>query len=155
MAVDLGLYEQADQALRRCQSVEKSNPFCAFEVAALRVYQDRFADALSEYQQATAAGASYPWLHYPAGFSRLASGDIEGALNDFRARRWKVPLAFGKARLTDRRAGRRGFFCREECKNRDSNHGKHHNVLGTIFPVHPVRPGLSRHDCHRERMGKA
>src|SRR5580700_1577143 len=53
------------------------------------------------------------------------------------ARRWKVPLAFGKARLTDRRAGRRRLFCREECKQRDSNHAKDRNVLGAILPVHP------------------
>lgn len=66
-----------------------------------------------------------------------------------------APLAFGKARLTDRRAGRRWLFCREECKQRDSNHAKDHNVLGAILPVHPVRHGLRRHDCHREPMGKA
>jgi hypothetical protein len=48
------------------------------------------------------------------------------------------PLAFGNARLTDRRAGRRWLFCREECKQRDSNHAKDHNVLGAIRPVHPV-----------------
>ena len=71
------------------------------------------------------------------------------------ARRWKVPLAFGKARHTDRRAGRRYLFCREECKQRDSNRDKDHNVLGTILPVQPVRHGLRRHDCHREPMGKA
>jgi hypothetical protein len=65
------------------------------------------------------------------------------------------PLAFGNARLTDRRAGRRWLFCREECKQRDSNHAKDHNVLGAILPVHPVRHGLRRHDCHREPMGKA
>jgi len=65
------------------------------------------------------------------------------------------PLAFGNARLTDRRAGRRWLFCREECKQRDSNHAKDHNVLGTILPVHPVRHGLRRLDCHREPMGKA
>jgi transposase len=65
------------------------------------------------------------------------------------------PLAFGNARLTDRRAGRRWLFCREECKHCDSNHAKDHNVLGTILPVHPVRHGLRRHDCHREPMGKA
>ena len=65
------------------------------------------------------------------------------------------PLAFGNARLTDRRAGRRWLFCREECKQRDSNRDKDHNVLGTILPVHPVRHGLRRHDCHREPMGKA
>jgi hypothetical protein len=71
------------------------------------------------------------------------------------ARPWKVPLAFGKARLTDRRAGRRCLFCGEECKQRDSNYAKDHNVLGAILPVHPVRRGLRRHDCHREPMGKA
>ncbi len=65
------------------------------------------------------------------------------------------PLAFGKARLTRRRAGRRWLFCREECKQRDSNHAKDHDVLGAILPVHPVRHGLRRHDCHREPMGKA
>src|SRR5215467_12019603 len=65
------------------------------------------------------------------------------------------PLAFGNARLTDRRAGRRWLSCREECKQRDSNHGKDHNVLGAILPVHPVRHGLRRLDCHREPMGKA
>src|SRR5262249_10490367 len=65
------------------------------------------------------------------------------------------PLAFGNARLTDGRAGRRWLFCREECKQRDSNHAKDHNVLGTILPVHPVRHGLRRLDCHREPMGKA
>ena len=43
------------------------------------------------------------------------------------------PLAFGNARLTDRRAGRRRLFCREECKQRDSNHSKDHNVLGLSF----------------------
>ena len=64
-------------------------------------------------------------------------------------------LQFGNARLTDRRAGRRWLFCREECKQRDSNHAKDHNVLGAILPVHPVRHGLRRHDCHREPMGKA
>jgi len=71
------------------------------------------------------------------------------------ARRWTRPLAFGNARLTDRRAGRRWLFCREECKQRDSNHAKDHNVLGAILPVHPVRHGLRRHDCHRAPMGKA
>ena len=50
---------------------------------------------------------------------------------------------------------RRWLFCREECKQRDSNHAKDHNVLGTILPVHPVRHGLRRLDCHREPMGKA
>lgn len=85
VAVDLGLYDQADQALRRCQAVDKTNPFCAFEIIALRVYQDRFADALLEYQRATATGSRYPWLHYPVGFARLASEDLDGALNDFRA----------------------------------------------------------------------
>jgi hypothetical protein len=65
------------------------------------------------------------------------------------------PLAFGNARPTDRRAGRRWLFCREECKQRDSNHSKDHNVLWAILPVHPVRHGLRRHDCHREPMGKA
>ena len=47
------------------------------------------------------------------------------------------PLAFGNARLTDRRAGLRWLFCREECKQRDSNHAKDHNVLGAILPGIP------------------
>ena len=51
--------------------------------------------------------------------------------------------------------GRRWLFCREECKQRDSNRDKDHNVLRTILPVHPVRHGLRRLDCHREPMGKA
>ena len=67
----------------------------------------------------------------------------------------RLRLAFGKARLTDRRAGRRWLFCREKCKQRDSDHAKDHNVLGTILPVHPMRHGLRRHDGHREPMGKA
>jgi hypothetical protein len=31
------------------------------------------------------------------------------------------------------------LFRREECKQRASNHDKHHNVLGTILSAHPVR----------------
>jgi hypothetical protein len=63
-------------------------------------------------------------------------------------------LVFGNTRLLiGAPAG--DLFCREECKQRDSNHAKDHNVLGAILPVHPVRHGLRRHDCHREPMGKA
>ncbi len=66
------------------------------------------------------------------------------------------PLAFRqRAAHLDTRAGRRWLFCREECKQRDSNHAKDHNVLGAILPVHPVRRGLRRLDGHREPMGKA
>jgi hypothetical protein len=72
-----------------------------------------------------------------------------------RQRWWTGSLAFRQTRLTDRRARRRWLFCREEYKQRNSNYGKDHNVLGAIFPVHPVRRGLRRHNCHREPMGKA
>ncbi len=69
------------------------------------------------------------------------------------ARGWT--LGFCKASLPDRRGGLRCKFSREKCEQRGSNQDKDHNVLGTILPVHPVRDGLRRHDCHRERMGKA
>src|SRR5579872_1586400 len=64
-------------------------------------------------------------------------------------------LTFCRARVTDTRAVRRRLFCRKEGKQRASNHEKHHNVLGTILPVHPVCHGLCRHDGHCECMGKA
>ncbi len=67
----------------------------------------------------------------------------------------RLRLAFSKARLTDRRASRQWLFCRQECKQRESNHAKDHNVLGAVLPVHPMRHGLRRHDGHGEPMGKA
>lgn len=85
IAVDLGLLDQADQALRRCKMVDPTNPFCAFEAVSLRVYQNRFADAVSEYQRASTSGAYYPWLDYPAGFAKLGQGDLDGALKHFHA----------------------------------------------------------------------
>ncbi len=85
VAVDLGLYDQADQALRDCKAVDARNPFCAFELVTLRVYQNRFEDAISEYQRARSSGADYPWLDEPAGFARLSQGDVNGALRHFHA----------------------------------------------------------------------
>src|SRR5262249_12262470 len=65
------------------------------------------------------------------------------------------PLAFGNARATHRRAGRRWQSWREEGKERGSNHPQEGDVLVAVLPVHSVGPRLRRHDCHREPMGKA
>ena len=85
VAIDLGLYDQADQALRQCKAVDPKDPFCAFELVTLRVYQNRFEDAISEYQRARQSAADYPWLDEPAGFARLSQGDLNGALRHFHA----------------------------------------------------------------------
>ena len=85
IAVDLGLFDQADQALRECQVADPTNPFCTFEIVSLRVYQDRFADAVAEYDLARKNGAYYPWLDEPAGFAKMGQGDLDGALQHFHA----------------------------------------------------------------------
>lgn len=51
--------------------------------------------------------------------------------------------------------GRRRLFCREECKQCDSDRCKGDNVPGAVMPVHSVGHGLRRLNRHRERMGKA
>jgi len=39
-------------------------------------------------------------------------------------------------------AGRCRLFCRQDRKEQESNPANDHNVLGTILPVHPMRPRL-------------
>jgi DNA-binding winged helix-turn-helix (wHTH) protein/tetratricopeptide (TPR) repeat protein len=85
IAIDLGLFDQADAALQRCKAADSRNPFCTFETVSLRVYQNRFAEAVSEYHRARTNSAFYPWLDEPAGFAKLGQGDLDGALEHFRA----------------------------------------------------------------------
>jgi len=82
-AVGLHLFDQADAALQQCKAVDSKNPLCAFETVSLRVYQNRFADAISEYQGIGKSGVNFPWLDEPAGYAALAQGDLDGALRHF------------------------------------------------------------------------
>jgi len=85
IAVDLGLFDQADQALQRCKAVDPEDALCAFEIVTLRVYQNRFADAVSEYERLRASNVKNPWLEEPVGFAKLGQGDLDGALRHFQA----------------------------------------------------------------------
>src|SRR5262249_30609827 len=76
---------QADQALQRCKAVDPEDALCAFEIVTLRVYQNRFADAVSEYEQLRASNVKNPWLEEPVGFAKLGQGDLDGALRHFQA----------------------------------------------------------------------
>jgi tetratricopeptide (TPR) repeat protein len=84
-AADLGSFDEADKALQSCKHADEDNPFCSFRTIELRVYQDRFSDAISEYQHAETSGISFPWLHEPAGYAKLAQDDCDGALKQFDA----------------------------------------------------------------------
>jgi tetratricopeptide (TPR) repeat protein len=84
VAKDMGI-EQADSFLSRCIGLDAANPLCTFSLIELRVYQDRFDDALSLYGQALGRGVQYPWFEGPVGDAKLAKGDLDGALTHFRA----------------------------------------------------------------------
>lgn len=85
LAVDMGLYEEADQALKRCKLADSANPFCAFEEMTLLLNENRFSEAISVYEHAEKNNVRFPWLHEPAGYAKLAQGDYDGALKHFRA----------------------------------------------------------------------
>jgi DNA-binding winged helix-turn-helix (wHTH) protein/thioredoxin-like negative regulator of GroEL len=85
LQIALGLYDDADAVLARCKRLQRADPFCAFNEIALRVYQDRFEDALAAYSAARQDGIRYLWLDEPVGFATLAKGDSKAALDHFHA----------------------------------------------------------------------
>ncbi len=85
LSIDMGLLQDADQLLSKCQRMDVTNPFCIFQIIEIRVYQNRFDDAISEYEQALRSGVRYPWLEEAVGFAKLGKGDLNGALLHFRA----------------------------------------------------------------------
>jgi len=85
LSIDMGLLEDADQLLSKCQEIDKTNPFCIFQTIETRVYENRFDDAIFQYEQASKLGVRHPCLEEPAGFALLGKGDLNGALAHFRA----------------------------------------------------------------------
>ena len=84
IATDAGLIEDAERSLLKCLTLEVNNPFCRFQIIEIRVDQNRFDDAIAEYDRASQQGMVYPWLEEPAGFAELARGNVDAALVHFR-----------------------------------------------------------------------
>ena len=82
-AADRGLLDAAEHSLLKCLSLDRNNPFCAFQIMEIRVRQNRFDEAIGEYDRASKQGALYPWLEEPAGYAELARGNINAALTHF------------------------------------------------------------------------
>jgi DNA-binding winged helix-turn-helix (wHTH) protein/Flp pilus assembly protein TadD len=85
LATEMGRLEVADHALTKCQHTHTANPFCTFQLVEVRLYQNRYEDAIAESERASKQGLRYPWLDKPLGYAKLAQGDINGALAHFRA----------------------------------------------------------------------
>lgn len=83
LQVGLGLLREADQSALQCSTADIKNPYCSYLKVQLRVYQNRFNDALAEYEQAKRRGASNVWLDEQAGFAKLGLGDPDGATKLF------------------------------------------------------------------------
>lgn len=81
----MNLLEEANRAASRCRALDGSNSLCILGSITIRVYENRFNDAISEYEEASRAGVRFPWFDGPIGFAKLAQGDTNGALEHFRA----------------------------------------------------------------------
>jgi DNA-binding winged helix-turn-helix (wHTH) protein/Flp pilus assembly protein TadD len=82
-AADSGLLEAADHSLLKCLKLDRNNPFCAFQLMEIRVRQNRFDEAVGQYDRAAKQGLVFPWLEEPAGYAELARGDCSAALSHF------------------------------------------------------------------------
>jgi DNA-binding winged helix-turn-helix (wHTH) protein/tetratricopeptide (TPR) repeat protein len=82
-AADGGLLDAAEHSLLKCQSLDRNNPFCTFQMMEIRVRQNHFDAAIGEYDRASKQGDLHPWLEEPAGYAELARGNINAALSHF------------------------------------------------------------------------
>jgi DNA-binding winged helix-turn-helix (wHTH) protein/predicted Zn-dependent protease len=82
-AADSGLLDAAEHSLLKCQSLDRNNPFCTFQMMEIRVRQNHFDEAIGEYDRASKQGNIHPWLEEPAGYAELARGNINAALSHF------------------------------------------------------------------------
>ena len=82
-AADSGLLDAAEHSLLKCLNLDRNNPFCTFQMMEIQVRQNRFDEAIGEYDRASKQGNLYPWLEEPAGYAEVARGNINAALTHF------------------------------------------------------------------------
>jgi tetratricopeptide (TPR) repeat protein len=79
LAWEMGRFDEAESALEKCLATSPLDPLCNFDTMMLRVSQNRFDDALHNYESLTKKSVYYPWFDVPAGLTLLGKDDVDGA----------------------------------------------------------------------------
>jgi DNA-binding winged helix-turn-helix (wHTH) protein/predicted Zn-dependent protease len=83
LELDQGLYQDSEAASSECLRMDATDGLCRYLRIQASVYQDHFADALRERQEAANRSIDYPWLDEPAAYASLALDDQAAALAGF------------------------------------------------------------------------
>jgi len=79
LAWEMGRFDEAESALEKCLATSPLDALCNFDTMMLRVSQNRFDEALHNYESLTKRSVDYPWFDVPAGLALLGKDDVDGA----------------------------------------------------------------------------
>jgi tetratricopeptide (TPR) repeat protein len=83
LASEMGRFDKASLALRKCMDLSPSNPSCQFEWMQLMVRTNQFEAGIATYDTIRGSSLNYPWLDKLVGYAYIGKGDLVAAQNRF------------------------------------------------------------------------
>lgn len=83
LALDLNRESEAEEALKRCFSVDPTDPSCHYTAMFLDLHRNRFDAVLDRARKLKDSGQTYPYWEAPVGLAYLAKGDLPAADQHF------------------------------------------------------------------------